>query len=420
MQSISFLIRWLMVNMDVALISLLTGAISSSARSSVPFTMWSSMSGAFAFVNIQQHLQFASKGDTALKNVVFGIEDVRSILKSRLAQGTNTLTLTRTIRRTRRSWNQVSRTFFLQMLLRMKLTNLTFDVAIVLKMQMMEQQFWAASMMNWCFRTMRLELCVILKLFVTSCEVANYDASLPWTDVVRVPVASMLCQYDQSDSKCGLCQDLVNHFLIFSPVAPVKSSLPLLSERVKDWNEFFCDPSRMVEGLLLQDGTRLFDLPHDRRFLALPRVDWQAGQCIRGAFAVEKSLVREPWAWSTSWNCSQWIVKNRKNKNNFQTAAKQLPCGRLHWKPLRPKRTERSIRCGVFLQQHIGSSFCIWSSSSLVCESWLDGCLVESRKLSDVWTYQWPSPSITIPKSLADGDDVMDGFSWIQIQNEML
>ncbi|CAK9105380.1 unnamed protein product, partial [Durusdinium trenchii] len=43
----------------------------------------------------------------------------------------------------------------------------------------------------------------------------------------------------------------------------------------KDWNEFFCDPSRMVEGLLLQDGTRLFDLPHERRFLALPRVDWQ-------------------------------------------------------------------------------------------------------------------------------------------------
>ncbi|CAK9110029.1 1 [Durusdinium trenchii] len=42
-----------------------------------------------------------------------------------------------------------------------------------------------------------------------------------------------------------------------------------------DWNEFFCDPSRMVEGLLLQDGTRLFDLPHERRFLALPRVDWQ-------------------------------------------------------------------------------------------------------------------------------------------------
>eukprot|EP00913_Durusdinium_trenchii_P035902 g33594.t1 len=31
----------------------------------------------------------------------------------------------------------------------------------------------------------------------------------------------------------------------------------------------------MVEGLLLQDGTRLFDLPHERRFLALPRVDWQ-------------------------------------------------------------------------------------------------------------------------------------------------
>ena len=43
----------------------------------------------------------------------------------------------------------------------------------------------------------------------------------------------------------------------------------------EDWNEFFCDPARMVEGLLLQDGTRLFDLPHERRFLALPRVDWQ-------------------------------------------------------------------------------------------------------------------------------------------------
>eukprot|EP00933_Yihiella_yeosuensis_P040353 TRINITY_DN34639_c0_g1_i1.p1 TRINITY_DN34639_c0_g1~~TRINITY_DN34639_c0_g1_i1.p1 ORF type:complete len:1965 (+),score=368.55 TRINITY_DN34639_c0_g1_i1:571-5895(+) len=42
-----------------------------------------------------------------------------------------------------------------------------------------------------------------------------------------------------------------------------------------DWNELFCDPSRMVEGILLQDGTHLFDLPHNCRFAALSRVDWQ-------------------------------------------------------------------------------------------------------------------------------------------------
>ncbi|CAE8697970.1 unnamed protein product [Polarella glacialis] len=42
-----------------------------------------------------------------------------------------------------------------------------------------------------------------------------------------------------------------------------------------DWNELFCDPARLVAGLLLQDGTRLFDLPHGQRFAALPRMDWQ-------------------------------------------------------------------------------------------------------------------------------------------------
>jgi len=42
-----------------------------------------------------------------------------------------------------------------------------------------------------------------------------------------------------------------------------------------DWNEFFCDPERLVEGLILQDGTLLFELPHDMRFAALRRVDWE-------------------------------------------------------------------------------------------------------------------------------------------------
>jgi len=41
-----------------------------------------------------------------------------------------------------------------------------------------------------------------------------------------------------------------------------------------DWNEFFCSPTRLAEGLLLMNGTLLFDLPHDRRFNALSRVDW--------------------------------------------------------------------------------------------------------------------------------------------------
>ena len=42
-----------------------------------------------------------------------------------------------------------------------------------------------------------------------------------------------------------------------------------------DWNELFCDPLRMADSLRLEDGTRLFDLPHQQRFGALGRVNWR-------------------------------------------------------------------------------------------------------------------------------------------------
>lgn len=41
-----------------------------------------------------------------------------------------------------------------------------------------------------------------------------------------------------------------------------------------DWNELFRDVPRLVETLVLKDGSKLFDLPHDERFHALPYVDW--------------------------------------------------------------------------------------------------------------------------------------------------
>ncbi|CAE8613004.1 unnamed protein product [Polarella glacialis] len=41
-----------------------------------------------------------------------------------------------------------------------------------------------------------------------------------------------------------------------------------------DWNELFCDPERLVEGVLLEDGTKLFDKLPCHRFAALRAVDW--------------------------------------------------------------------------------------------------------------------------------------------------
>lgn len=42
-----------------------------------------------------------------------------------------------------------------------------------------------------------------------------------------------------------------------------------------DWNELFCDPLRLADQLRFEDGTRLFDLPHQHRFAALHRVNWR-------------------------------------------------------------------------------------------------------------------------------------------------
>jgi len=43
-----------------------------------------------------------------------------------------------------------------------------------------------------------------------------------------------------------------------------------------DWNEFFCDPSQVVEGIILWNGQGLFDQDHGARYAALPHVHWRA------------------------------------------------------------------------------------------------------------------------------------------------
>jgi len=48
-----------------------------------------------------------------------------------------------------------------------------------------------------------------------------------------------------------------------------------------DWNELFCDPERLTQAIVLDDGTKLFDLPVGDRFVALERVDWV--RSLRGA-----------------------------------------------------------------------------------------------------------------------------------------
>jgi len=52
--------------------------------------------------------------------------------------------------------------------------------------------------------------------------------------------------------------------------------LPGDAANYDDWNELFCDPGRLAAGIVLQDGSRLFDLDHSQRFAALGRVDWRA------------------------------------------------------------------------------------------------------------------------------------------------
>jgi len=51
--------------------------------------------------------------------------------------------------------------------------------------------------------------------------------------------------------------------------------LPADTANYDDWNELFCDPARMAKRLVLDDGSRLFDMPHERRFGQLHRVDWR-------------------------------------------------------------------------------------------------------------------------------------------------
>jgi len=51
--------------------------------------------------------------------------------------------------------------------------------------------------------------------------------------------------------------------------------LPGDAANYDDWNELFSDPPRLAAGLLLQDGSRLFEHAHGQRFRHLAAVDWE-------------------------------------------------------------------------------------------------------------------------------------------------
>ncbi|CAJ1438265.1 unnamed protein product [Effrenium voratum] len=52
--------------------------------------------------------------------------------------------------------------------------------------------------------------------------------------------------------------------------------LPADVANYDDWNELFCDPKRLGESLLLEDGSQLFEQPGGERFAALHKMDWAA------------------------------------------------------------------------------------------------------------------------------------------------
>ena len=81
----------------------------------------------------------------------------------------------------------------------------------------------------------------------------------------------------------------------------------------------------MVEGLLLQDGTRLFDLQHERRFLALARVDWQACSVIRVALVSLRKLVTMSWAAGPV--CAGHIGSSRNQDTQRDSFAVGRVCG---------------------------------------------------------------------------------------------
>jgi len=58
--------------------------------------------------------------------------------------------------------------------------------------------------------------------------------------------------------------------------AGFEAFLPPDAANYDDWDELFCDPERLARTLRLNNGKKLFDLPHAQRFAALPQVDWQA------------------------------------------------------------------------------------------------------------------------------------------------
>lgn len=72
-----------------------------------------------------------------------------------------------------------------------------------------------------------------------------------------------------------------------------------------DWNELFCDPKRMSESILMEDGSILFDLEHKKRFAALHQVDWAAS--LNRFFTKTHREVHSMWGFLASTH-RVWLV----------------------------------------------------------------------------------------------------------------
>lgn len=72
-----------------------------------------------------------------------------------------------------------------------------------------------------------------------------------------------------------------------------------------DWNELFCDPKRMADSVLMEDGSLFFDLDHTKRFAALYRIDWAA--TLNRFFTKTHREVHSMWGFLASTH-RVWLV----------------------------------------------------------------------------------------------------------------
>eukprot|EP00913_Durusdinium_trenchii_P007569 g7112.t2 len=75
-----------------------------------------------------------------------------------------------------------------------------------------------------------------------------------------------------------------------------------------DWNELFCDPKRLAESILLEDGVQFFDQEPGARFAALHRVDWAAS--MNRFFTKTHREVHSMWGFLASTH-RIWLVTIR-------------------------------------------------------------------------------------------------------------